>query len=30
LTWDKTLEQNQKLCNDVYDIYKTLDINWMT
>ena len=27
LTWDKTLEQNQKLCNEIYDIYKTLDIN---
>lgn len=27
LTWDKTLEQNQKLCNEIYDIFKTLDFN---
>ena len=24
LTWDKTLEQNQKLCNEIYDKFKTL------
>jgi ribosomal protein S1 len=27
LTWDKTLEQNQKLCNEIYDKFKTIDIN---
>jgi len=24
LTWDKTLDQNQKLCNDIYDKSKTI------